>query len=98
MDFALLLSVSAVVGGGVLGALVRAWSIHSRLYSLEDRVNVAEGILTREVKTRAATERWSKPTKNEQSILEAMVIQPAGQIKKPKWWETAKIKRLAGER
>lgn len=72
MEFGLVLLISSVLAGGVIGALVRTWSIHARLYSLEDRVNVVEGIVTREVKTRAATERWKKPSKDEELLLNAM--------------------------
>lgn len=85
MEIGLLVLISAVVGGGGLGAIARAWSFHSRLYSLEDRLSLAEGILNREVKTRAAQERWKKPSKDEELVALALKEE-----KKPApafWWQ-----------
>lgn len=87
MDIAFLALIAAVVAAGVLSAAVRAWSILSRLYSLEDRVNIVEGTLQREVKTRAAGVRWSKRDA-EQAILEAALENPKPQSALP-WWAAA---------
>lgn len=88
MDTALLLVVAAVIGGGVAGALLRTWSIHSRLFSLETRLGVAEGVLTRETKTRAAQERWKKSDKAEEEILAlAASVKNAGTTRVLNWWE-----------
>lgn len=88
MDYALLVVVAAVLGGGVSGALIRTWSLHSRLFSLETRVGIAEGVLTRETKTRAATERWKKTDKAEQELLElAAGNKNASTARQKNWWE-----------
>lgn len=88
MEYGLLLVVASVIAGGVSGALIRTWSLHSRLFSLETRVGIAEGVLTRETKTRAATERWKKTDKAEQEILElANQVKNSSPQRQPNWWE-----------
>lgn len=92
MEYLYLLVIASVISGGVLGALVRAWSLMSRLYSLEDRVGVLEGVTTREVKIRAAQSRGQKSTADEQTFkdLRALGGQPAG--RKKNWWERLPVK------
>lgn len=93
MDYALLLVVAAVIGGGVSGALIRTWSLHSRLFSMETRLGIAEGVLTRETKTRAAQERWKKSDKAEEEILAlAAAAKNSGSQRVPNWWEQAGVR------
>jgi hypothetical protein len=87
MEYAYLLSIAAVVAGGVFGALARSWSILARLYSLEDRCNLLEGTLSREVKVRAANGRWGKRDQ-EDAILAAALDKPAPHAVLP-WWTAA---------
>lgn len=82
-DFALLLVVVSCIAVGVTSAVVRTWSLHRRTYSLEDRVAVLEGTLTREVKTRAAQERWKKPDKDLE-LLNQVNTTPNRRLN---WWE-----------
>lgn len=90
MELAAYLVVALCVGAAVAGAVARTWSLHSRLYSLEDRVGVIEGTVQREVKIRAAQERWSKPPKNDTLFAQAPVdISP---VKKGPWWKNPKLK------
>lgn len=85
MEHGLLVLIAAVVGGGVLGALLRAWSFHARLYSLESRLVTVETGLLREQKVRASEVRWKKATKEEE-LIEAAMNNPAPS--RPKfWWE-----------
>jgi len=96
MELALILTIAAIVTGAVVGALIRAWSIHSRLYSLEDRIVQLEGVTTREVKIRASGERWKRSTKDEEAmaqLLQAGKTEPA----KPhyNWWESPTLKKGA---
>lgn len=92
MDYALVLVIVGCVAVGVTGAVIKTWSLHSRVYSLEDRVGILEGTLTREVKTRAAQERWKRPDKAEAdlSALSAMAKSsaPPSPTRKYNWWET----------
>ncbi len=87
MELATYLLIAAAVAAGVVGAVARVWSIHSRLYSLEDRLSLVEGILTREVKVRAATERWKRPSRDEERIAEALANLPPPPTQKKNWWE-----------
>lgn len=84
MDLPLLVLSAAVVGGGIIGGLIRAWSIHSRLYALETALAVVEGTLQREVKARAAGERWKK-----QEVLQTDldILKTAQPQKKEFWWQ-----------
>lgn len=93
MDLALVVLIAAALGGGVIGALVRAWSIHSRLYALEDRLLVVEGVSQREVKIRAATERWKKSDKDDAlltTLQTAAQLQPKLQLP---WWRNPNLKQ-----
>jgi hypothetical protein len=91
MDYALLLGILACIAVGVVSAVVRTWSLHQRTYSLEDRVAILEGTLTREVKTRAAQARVSKPDKD----LELLSAVNQAPVAKKNWWETG-LPRSAG--
>lgn len=86
METALFVAIALCIAAGVTGALIRSWSILSRLYSLEDRVAVLEGTVTREVKVRAASERWKKPSKDEAAIVAALEAPPVPKVQK-EWWE-----------
>lgn len=94
MDLGLYVVLSLCTGVAVLGALARGWSLHSRLYSLEDRINVIEGTVTREVKIRAAAERWKKPAEEDSKILEALKT-PAQPTASVPWWKNPNLKRGA---
>jgi len=93
MEYVYVGVICAAIAGSVLGALVRGWSILSRLYSLEDRLNIVEGTLSREVKVRAANGRWNKRDA-EDAILAAALEKPdrsasvTGQAPLP-WWAMA---------
>ena len=82
-SFAFILLIVACIAVGVTSAVVRTWTLHSRTYSLEDRVAVIEGNLTREVKTRAAQERWKKPDKDLELLQQAQLTPQ----RKMNWWE-----------
>lgn len=99
MEYGLLLLITAVVSGGALGAIVRAWSMSSRLYSLEDRVMILEGVTQREVKIRASESRWRKPSKDEDFIEKVFANQKESKAKAKAWWVEAAEKhpRVASE-
>jgi outer membrane biogenesis lipoprotein LolB len=85
METATILLLVGCVAVGVVSAVLRTWSLHSRTYSLEDRIAIVEGTLQREVKTRAAQERWKKPDKTE-----ALAVELLGKpipTKQLNWWE-----------
>ena len=90
MELGLWLLISCVIAGGVLGGVLRGWSVMSRLHSLEVRVNALEGIQTKLTKTVAATARWSRPDKLEQEAeqLRAAAKNGAGITAEPaQWWK-----------
>lgn len=86
MDYALILLIVACVAVGAVAAVVRTWSLHARLYSLEDRVSVNEGITTREVKIRAADSR-GKNRLSEDALMASWVQKPIVQDRKKNFWE-----------
>jgi ABC-type lipoprotein release transport system permease subunit len=90
--FAFILLIVACIAVGVTSAVVRTWALHSRTYSLEDRIAVLEGTLTREVKTRAATERW-RPKKDDASELLALQQLKPVVSRQANWWERPDLQR-----
>lgn len=84
MDFAFIAILVGSVALSVVTVVVRTWSLHQRLYSLEDRVGVIEGVQTREVKIRAAQSRTPKIQADE-ALLAQLQSQP---IRRKNWWET----------
>lgn len=86
MEVGLLVVIAAVIAGGVLGAVVRGWSISSRLFSLEDRLETLERAHLREVKSRVSMERWGKKSKDELLVEAALENpQPVVPVQQP-WW------------
>lgn len=85
MDYALLVVFTSAIAVGVVSAVVRTWSIHRRLYSLEDRLSTVEGVTTREVKIRAAATRHSRPSLAEEAMALAIQNAPAAKVSSP-WW------------
>lgn len=94
MELGLWLLIACVVAGGVAGALLRTWSILSRVYSLETRTAVLEGISAREVKIRAANDRWKRPSKDEEVLVAALATPPPPERKVP-WWQNPDLKKGA---
>lgn len=87
MDFAFILVLVGSVALAVTAVVVRTWSLHQRIYSLEDRVGVIEGVQTREVKIRAAQSRTPKIQADE-ALLAQLQSQP---IRRKNWWETSTL-------
>lgn len=79
MELATILLIAAIIAGGTAGALVRTWSLHRRLLSLELVVSDLEGRILRETKQRAATERWKKPDADLELIKQLKAEQPPEQ-------------------
>lgn len=94
-EFGVLLLIASVIAGGILGAVARAWSLHARLYSLQDRLNVLEGVQNREVKIRAAGERFKRPSKEEAAIEAALLHAPGPPAKEVPWWQNPNLKKGA---
>ena len=86
MEIGLLVVIAAVIAGGVLGSTIRAWSISSRLFSLEDRLETLERAHLREVKSRVSMERWGKKTKDEALVEAALEQTPAPVPVQQPWW------------
>jgi len=79
--------VTACIAAGVCAAVIHTWSLRALAFSLETRLAVVEGTLTREVKARAGQERWKRPDKTEE-LAAALVSRPAVPERKANWWET----------
>lgn len=91
MDYAVLLGICAAVAVGVVSAVVKTWSLHARTYSLEDRISILEGTMTREVKIRAGAERWKKQDKDE--ALAVQLLSGNSKARPMNWWENPALKR-----
>lgn len=94
MEIVTWLLIAGVISGGVAGALLRTWALHSRTYSLETRVAMLEGITTREVKARAANERWRKPSRDE-DLAALAALAPKIPERKLNYWENPALKKGA---
>jgi hypothetical protein len=95
MEYALILLFVAAIAVGVVSAVVKTWSFHTRLYSLEDRLTVVEGVQQREVKVRAATERWKKEPKDDAAIEAALLAPAPAKQRKLNYWERPDLKKGA---
>lgn len=91
MDYGILVLMALVVGGGVAGGLLSAWSCHRRVHALEeytkiqhtaneDRFNQLSRIVTRQDKTEAAKARWSKKDVDENTLVKTLTDQSAGTL------------------
>lgn len=95
MEYAVLLLIVGAVAVGVVSAIVTTWSLRARVFSLEDRLAIVEGVLQREVKVRAATERWKRKSPAEEAA-ELLVNQPnAAPTRKHNWWDNPALKKGA---
>lgn len=87
MELGLAILIAGIVAGGVLGAVIRAWSWHTKLYSLERRVKLMEEHKLSDMQREKSEKRWKQrdllaeieSQKNSQPVT-------AGAQSKP-WWE-----------
>lgn len=94
--FALFLLFSGCVTAGVVAGVVHTWSLRAVTYSLSARVDVVEGILSREVKARAGQERWKKPALTAAALqAELESISPSAPVRTKNWWESPHLKKGA---
>jgi hypothetical protein len=87
MEYAVLLLILACVCVGVVSAVVTTWRLKSTLLEVLDRLALVEGICTREVKVRAAQERWKRPDKDA-ALLDALKTNSSTPTRKANWWES----------
>jgi len=88
LEVATILLLVSAVAVGVTAAVARTWALHSRIYSLEDRVAVVEGVTQREVKIRAAQSRPPNLAKDEALLKSLSNSPPPPPTRKLNWWET----------
>lgn len=83
MDYGILALISLVLGAGVAGGLLSAWSCHRRVLALEenlkvilgaydDRLNQLSKIVIRQDKTEAAKARWSGKELKEEALAKSL--------------------------
>lgn len=88
MEIASILLIVACIGAGVAGAVGSTWNLRIKSYSLDHRLTLIEGIVQREVKVRAAQERWKAPKTDDAlvALTRDLVTQtkPGGS----NWWKT----------
>lgn len=99
LETSVVVLIAAVIGGGVLGAVIRAWSIQASLASFQSRLQVAEtnvedlraNLLT-EIKRRAGEARQAQRRTKDQDqqelakMLEDQKGAPAGPGAQEAWW------------
>lgn len=93
--FAVSLLLSGCIAAGVVAAVIHTWSLRALAFSLETRLAVVEGTLTREVKARAGQERWKNPGKADAELLKTLTTQAAAAPHKGNWWENPNLKKGA---
>jgi hypothetical protein len=94
--FALFLLLAGCLSAGVVAGVVHTWSLRAVTYSLSARVDVLEGIVSREVKARAGQERWKKPAATAAALqAELAAIAPPSPVRQPNWWENPNLKKGA---
>jgi hypothetical protein len=94
--FALFLLLTGCIAAGVIAGVIHTWSLRAVTYSLSARVDVVEGILSREVKARAGQERWKKPAVSAAQLqAELAAIAPPVAARPVNWWENPNIKKGA---
>ena len=88
MDMAMVVLIAGIIGGGVMGAVVRGWSILSRLFALETRVNDMEGVQLRLQNQFKAEKRWDRPKNSEVDAELVKALVASAKTPKPvaNWW------------
>lgn len=90
MDVALIVVITGVIAGGVLGGVLRAWGIVARLHTLDVRVTGLEGQVLKLVKSNAAAERWSGRSRDrvadDAKELLAAAGKPTQNNEGVRWW------------
>jgi len=93
MEVATILLVLASIAVGVVSAVITTWSLRARLYSLEDRTSILEGVTQREVKIRAAQSRPSSLARDEVALRQlSELVQKPAEYRGP-WWLNPALKR-----
>lgn len=91
-NYAFFLLIALFLAVGVTGAVARTWSLHRRVYSLEDRLEVIEGVQTREVKIRAAQSRPPKREADDALVAQLAALPKGAGGRKLNWWEKNQAK------
>jgi hypothetical protein len=100
MDYALLLLIALVLGGGVSGGLLTSWSCHRRQLALEQlvktlqlsydvRMDKLEAVVTSRIKTEAAKSRWSKKEAEDLALAQALTKEQNGEVSIPAAWQAS---------
>lgn len=82
MMYALLINVLVSLLAGVIGGVLVAFTLRTRVWRLEHEIAHFQGQLTREVKSRAASERWAGD-KISNKVLQDMAALQAGKNSSP---------------
>ena len=84
--FAVFLLFAGCLCAAIVAAVIHTWSLRAVTYSLETRLDLLEGLLSREVKARAGQERWRKPAKADEDLQAALALAAAKPAKPLPWW------------
>lgn len=91
MELGILALIALVLGAGVAGGLLNAWSCHRRLLAIEenlkvvlgaidDRINMLQKIVIRQDKSEAAKARWSKKDREDDEIGQLLSAKAKGPL------------------
>jgi len=83
MEYGILVLIAIVLGGGVAGGMLSAWSCIRRLLALEeslklvlmsyeDRINQLTKIVVRQDKSEASKTRWSKKELSDEALAKTL--------------------------
>lgn len=98
MELGILAVIALVLGAGVTGGLLNAWSCHRRLLAIEenlkivlgaidDRINMLQKIVIRQDKSEAAKVRWSKKDREAEEIEKMLTVKPLDNGIMPAAWD-----------
>ena len=82
MTYAILINVLVSLLAGVIGGVLVGFTLRTRVWRVEHEIAHFQGQLTREVKSRAATERWAGE-KISASVLKDMAALQEGKNASP---------------
>lgn len=86
MELGLAVLIAGIISAGVLGAIIRSWSWHTKLYSLERRVKLMEDHKLSDMQREKSEKRW-KQRDLLSEIQEQKQLAPVGPPSSKPWWE-----------
>jgi len=85
MHCALILLITSIIAGGVLGALVRGWDLVVRILRLEEVLQLQSGRIMSLEKSKAAAVKWAKKDQTDDELRQVALNMKAPVGPKEPW-------------